>query len=255
MFDVLIYLGHSALCLAALYIIYKAAMSNETMHRLNRVVLLGIVALSALLPLCEIKIKEEVEVELVEYNNFYLPDAQSISTAEMVVAEVEPFDYLGLLKSAAIGLFLLGVVFMLVRLAMSVFSVWRMIQSGRVEYLQDDVTLTVVDNLPSPFSYFGHIVVAESDLKENRDLILAHELAHIRLRHSWDVLFVDLALCVWWFNPAMWLLRRELQSLHEYQADKAVLDSGVDAKTYQLLLIKRAVGARLHSIANCLTTF
>ena len=252
MFDVLIYLGHSALCLAALYIIYKAAMSNETMHRLNRVVLLGIVALSALLPLCEIKIKEEVEVELVEYNNFYLPDAQAISTAEMVVTEVEPFDYLGLLKSAAIGLFLLGVVFMLVRLAMSVFSVWRMIQSGRVEYLKDDVTLTVVDNLPSPFSYFGHIVVAESDLKENRDLILAHELAHIRLRHSWDVLFVDLALCVWWFNPAMWLLRRELQSLHEYQADKAVLDSGVDAKTYQLLLIKRAVGARLHSIANCL---
>lgn len=252
MFDVLIYLGHSALCLAALYIIYKAAMSNETMHRLNRVVLLGIVALSALLPLCEIKIKEEVEVELVECNNFYLPDAQSISTAEMVVTEVEPFDYLGLLKSVAIGLFLLGVVFMLVRLAMSVFSVWRMIQSGRVEYLKDDVTLTVVDNLPSPFSYFGHIVVAESDLKENRDLILAHELAHIRLRHSWDVLFVDLALCVWWFNPAMWLLRRELQSLHEYQADKAVLDSGVDAKTYQLLLIKRAVGARLHSIANCL---
>ncbi len=252
MFDVLIYLGHSALCLAALYIIYKAAMSNETMHRLNRVVLLGIVALSALLPLCEIKIKEEVEVELVEYNNFYLPDEQAISTAEMVVTEVEPFDYLGLLKSAAIGLFLLGVAFMLVRLAMSVFSVWRMIQSGRVEYLKDDVTLTVVDNLPSPFSYFGHIVVAESDLKENRDLILAHELAHIRLRHSWDVLFVDLALCVWWFNPAMWLLRRELQSLHEYQADKAVLDSGVDAKTYQLLLIKRAVGARLHSIANCL---
>ena len=252
MFEVLIYLGHSALCLAALYIIYKAAMSNETMHRLNRVVLLGIVALSALLPLCEIKIKEEVEVELVECNNFYLPDAQAISTAEMVVTEVEPFDYLGLLKSTAIGLFLLGVVFMLVRLAMSVFSVWRMIQSGRVEYLQDDVTLTVVDNLPSPFSYFGHIVVAESDLKENRDLILAHELAHIRLRHSWDVLFVDLALCVWWFNPAMWLLRRELQSLHEYQADKAVLDSGVDAKTYQLLLIKRAVGARLHSIANCL---
>ena len=252
MFDVLIYLGHSALCLAALYIIYKAAMSNETMHRLNRVVLLGIVALSALLPLCEIKIKEEVEVELVECNNFYLPDAQSISTAEMVVAEVEPFDYLGLLKSAAIGLFLLGVAFMLVRLVVSTLSVWRMIRSGRVEYLKDDVTLTVVDNLPSPFSYFGHIVVAESDLKENRDLILAHELAHVRLRHSWDVLFVDLALCVWWFNPAMWLLRRELQSLHEYQADKAVLDSGVDAKTYQLLLIKRAVGARLHSIANCL---
>ena len=250
MFDVLTYLGHSALCLAALYIIYKAAMSYETLHRLNRVVLLGIVALSALLPLCEIKIKEEVE--WVECNNFYLPDAQSISTAEMVAAEAEPFDYVGLLKSVALGVFLLGVAFMVVRLVMSTLSVWRLIRSGRVERLEDGVTLTVVDNLASPFSYFGHIVVAESDLAENRDLILEHELAHIRLHHSWDVLAVDLALIVWWFNPALWLLRRELQSLHEYQADDSVLRRGVDAKTYQLLLIKRAVGSRLYSIANCL---
>ena len=249
MFDVLTYLGHSALCLAALYIIYKAAMSYETLHRLNRVVLLGIVALSALLPLCEIKITEEVEAVSNAFDQYYLPDAQAASA---IVAEVEPFDYVGLLKSVALVMFLLGVAFMVVRLVMSTLSVCRLIRSGRVERLEDGVTLTVVDNLASPFSYFGHIVVAESDLAENRDLILEHELAHIRLHHSWDVLAVDLALIVWWFNPALWLLRRELQSLHEYQADDSVLRRGVDAKTYQLLLIKRAVGSRLYSIANCL---
>ena len=249
MFDVLTYLGHSALCLAALYIIYKAAMSYETLHRLNRVVLLGIVVLSALLPLCEIKITEEVEAVSVAFDQHYLPDAQAGSA---IAAEVEPFDYVGLLKSVAAVVFLLGVAFMVVRLVMSTLSVCRLIRSGRVERLEDGVTLTVVDNLASPFSYFGHIVVAESDLAENRDLILEHELAHIRLHHSWDVLAVDLALIVWWFNPALWLLRRELQSLHEYQADDSVLRRGVDAKTYQLLLIKRAVGSRLYSIANCL---
>ena len=249
MFDVLIYLGQSALCLAALYIIYKAAMSYETLHRLNRVVLLGSLAVSALLPLCKIKITEEVEAEWVECNNFYLPDAQAASA---IAAEIEPFDYVGLLTSVAVVVFLLGVAFMVVRLVMSTLSVWRLIRSGRVEWLEDGISLTVVDKLPSPFSYFGHIVVAESDLAENRDLILEHELAHIRLHHSWDVLAVDLALIVWWFNPALWLLRRELQSLHEYQADDSVLRRGVDAKTYQLLLIKRAVGSRLYSIANCL---
>ena len=249
MFDVLTYLGHSALCLAALYIIYKAAMSYETLHRLNRVVLLGIVVLSALLPLCEIKITEEVEAVSVAFDQYYIPDTQAASA---IAAEVEPFDYVGLLKSVAAVVFLLGVAFMVVRLVMSTLSVCRLIRSGRVERLEDGVTLTVVDNLASPFSYFGHIVVAESDLAENRDLILEHELAHIRLHHSWDVLAVDLALIVWWFNPALWLLRRELQSLHEYQADDSVLRRGVDAKTYQLLLIKRAVGSRLYSIANCL---
>ena len=249
MFDVLTYLGHSALCLAALYIIYKAAMSYETLHRLNRVVLLGIVALSALLPLCEIKITEEVEAVSNAFDQYYIPDTQAASA---IAAEAEPFDYAGLLKSVAAVVFLLGVAFMVVRLVMSTLSVCRLIRSGRVERLEDGVTLTVVDNLASPFSYFGHIVVAESDLAENRDLILEHELAHIRLHHSWDVLAVDLALIVWWFNPALWLLRRELQSLHEYQADDSVLRRGVDAKTYQLLLIKRAVGSRLYSIANCL---
>lgn len=249
MFDVLTYLGHSALCLAALYIIYKAAMSYETLHRLNRVVLLGIVALSALLPLCEIKITEEVEAVSVAFDQYYIPDTQAGSA---IAAEAEPFDYVGLLTSVAVVAFLLGVAFMVVRLVVSTMSVCRLIRSGRVERLEDGVTLTVVDNLASPFSYFGHIVVAESDLAENRDLILEHELAHIRLHHSWDVLAVDLALIVWWFNPALWLLRRELQSLHEYQADDSVLRRGVDAKTYQLLLIKRAVGSRLYSIANCL---
>ena len=249
MFDVLTYLGHSALCLAALYIIYKAAMSYETLHRLNRVVLLGIVVLSALLPLCEIKITEEVEAVSNAFDQYYIPDTQAVSA---IVAEADPFDYVGLLKSVAAVVFLLGLAFMVVRLVMSTLSVCRLIRSGRVERLEDGVTLTVVDNLASPFSYFGHIVVAESDLAENRDLILEHELAHIRLHHSWDVLAVDLALIVWWFNPALWLLRRELQSLHEYQADDSVLRRGVDAKTYQLLLIKRAVGSRLYSIANCL---
>ena len=118
--------------------------------------------------------------------------------------------------------------------------------------LEDGVSLTVVDKLPTPFSWFTHVVVDKNDAQQNLDLILEHELAHIRLRHSWDVLAVDIALCVWWFNPALWLLRRELQSLHEYQADDAVLRRGIDAKTYQLLLIKRAVGSRLHSVANCL---
>ncbi len=118
--------------------------------------------------------------------------------------------------------------------------------------IEDDVTLTVVSKLSTPFSWFGHIVASEEDMQTYRDMIITHELAHIRLRHSWDVMFADLALCLWWFNPAMWLLRRELQSLHEYQADDAVLNEGVDAKNYQMLLIKRAVGSRLHSVANCL---
>ena len=247
MLDFLIYLGYSALCLAALYLIYKVSMSYETLHRFNRVLLLGLIVLSALLPLCKITITEELPA--VE------PMAETVVApmTEFVVPEVaEPFDYMALLQRVAIVVFILGVVFMVVRLVVSIMSVWRIINSGEQRPLEGGAMLTLLDRPIAPFSWFGHIVASKSDMGPNSEMILAHELAHIRLGHSWDVLAVDLALCVWWFNPAMWLLRRELQSLHEYQADDEVIRQGIDAKTYQLLLIKRAVGSRLHSVANCL---
>ena len=244
MWDFIVYLGESAISLAVLYLLYKATMSYETLHRLNRVVLLGVVVLAAVLPLCEIKIVEEVEL-------LPLADVEG-DVAMMSVVEDTTFDYVAWLKSLAVALFCLGAAFMVVRLVVSQLSVWRMTRSGARRELGEGVVLTVVDKLATPFSWFRNVVVAKSDAEQNLDLILEHELAHVRLHHSWDVLAVDIALCVWWFNPALWLLRRELQSLHEYQADDAVLRKGIDAKTYQILLIKRAVGSRLHSVANCL---
>ena len=246
MFDFITYLAQSALCLVALYIIYKASMSHETLHRLNRVTLLAMVVLSAVLPMCRIKIVREVDAVLTP-----IVDDMS-ATAVAVDAAPETVDYRTIMEDALVVIFLLGAAFMVVRLAMSWLSVWRVVRSGEHEELGEGVRLTVVEKLSSPFSWFRHVVVSRTDMGENRDLILEHELAHVRFGHSWDVLFVDLALIMWWFNPAMWLLRRELQSLHEYQADDAVLNRGIDAKTYQLLLIKRAVGSRLHSVANCL---
>ena len=245
MFDFLVYLVQSSLCLAALYLIYKVAMSHETLHATNRALLLGSILLSALLPLCHVKVVKEYDPA---------PTLSAIEIDDMVVAEVAELgvDYVALLKDVAVMIFWVGVAFMLVRLAVGIYSVWRLIHSGRLSVIEEDVTLTVVDSLSSPFSWFGHIVASEEDVRQFRDMILSHELAHIRLRHSWDVMAVDVAMCLWWFNPAMWLVRRELQSLHEYQADEAVLRAGADAKNYQMLLIKRAVGSRLHSGANCL---
>ena len=52
-----------------------------------------------------------------------------------------------------------------------------------------------------------------------------------------------------WFNPAAWLLMRELREVHEYEADNGVINNGIDATEYQLLLVKKSVGARLYSMA------
>jgi biopolymer transport protein ExbD len=117
---------------------------------------------------------------------------------------------------------------------------------------ENGARLFVTEREVVPFSWFGNIILSERDLSEGGDIIITHEQAHQRLYHSVDVLFMNLCCALQWFNPAAWLLRRDLRELHEYEADEAVLCSGVDAKEYQLLLIKKAVGNKSYSIANSL---
>ena len=95
-----------------------------------------------------------------------------------------------------------------------------------------------------------YIVLSEKDYAESGETILTHERAHITNLHSWDLILADLCVFFQWFNPAAWLLKQELQNIHEYEADEWVINHGIDAKKYQLLLIKKAVGTRLYSMAN-----
>ena len=102
----------------------------------------------------------------------------------------------------------------------------------------------------APFSWMKYIVISRKDLEENGREILIHEMAHIHHRHSVDLVVADICIFFQWFNPGAWLLKQELQNVHEYEADETVINEGVNAKEYQLLLIKKAVGTRLYSMAN-----
>ena len=144
-----------------------------------------------------------------------------------------------------------GVVFFLLRHLWSLGRMLRLVKHCRKEYLENGIRLFVHDNNKvAPFSWMKIIVIAEEDLKENEDAILKHECAHVKYGHSWDLLLAELCVILQWFNPAAWLMKQELQNIHEYEADEWVIQNGIDAKRYQLLIIKKAVGARLYSIAN-----
>ncbi len=102
----------------------------------------------------------------------------------------------------------------------------------------------------APFSWVPLLVGSRKRLEESGRAILIHELAHIAHRHSWDLMLADVCLLFQWFNPTAWLLKQELRTLHEYEADDMVVQSGINARDYQTLLIKKAVGTRLYSMAN-----
>ena len=146
--------------------------------------------------------------------------------------------------------YFIGMAAVLFWLLHSQWNLRRIFRQGRSESLPGGITLHVVPGDVSPFSYFNHIVINEQDYRDNPREILIHEQAHINLRHSIDVVFTSLVTLFQWWNPAAWLLCRELRQVHEYEADEAVINENVDVKQYQLLLIRKSVGDQLFSMAN-----
>lgn len=100
------------------------------------------------------------------------------------------------------------------------------------------------------FSWGRTIVLSQEDYRNNREAILLHEQMHLHYHHTADLLWMQAIIVLHWFNPAAWLLMRELREVHEFEADNGVLLHGIDATQYQLLLVKKSVGTRLYSMAS-----
>ena len=251
----LVYILKSAACLAVFYLFYKLLMSRDTFHRFNRFALLGLLVFSSVLPLVEVSVNRPAPVHetmLTLEQLLLLADVQAEGGSRVAAQPVT-----ALWVRVALLVYLAGMVFFAVRNLWSLGRLAVLLRHGRLERLADwlpgrteNVRLVVHDHDIAPFSWMRYIVLSRKDLEENGREMLIHELAHIRNHHSWDLLLADLCIFVQWFNPAAWLLKQELQTIHEYEADDTVLREGVDAKKYQMLLIKKAVGTRLYSMAN-----
>ena len=240
-----VYILKTSVCLAVFYLFYRLLLSKETFHRFNRLALLGVLLLSCLVPLIEVTTQEASEMN---QPFIALEDILLMTGPAPVMEEVStPFPWRALL----LLIYLLGILFFLGRHLWSLGRMLRLLRTSRKESLEDGMTLFVHDAKEvAPFSWMKSIAVSKYDLEESGDAVLTHERAHIRNRHSWDLLLAEGCIFFQWFNPAAWLLKQELQTVHEYEADEWVIENGIDAKTYQLLIIKKAVGARLYSIAN-----
>jgi len=239
--EFIIYELKAAVLLAVFYMFYRLLLGRDTFHRFNRAMLLVISLLSLVLPLCVITVHRTVEIPV-----WLLP--MHGSRAETVVEETvnEAVGW----EAAAVSLYIAGVMAVLAHMGFAVADVLRIILRGRRIPQEDGTVIVVTDRDTAPFSWMKYIVFCESDFSAGHEAILRHEKAHVRMRHSWDLLFTDIVTAFQWFNPAVWMLRADLRALHEFEADDFVLRSGADAREYQYLLIRKAVGASGNSITN-----
>lgn len=240
----LVYQFKVGLCLIAFYLLWKLLLSRETFHRFNRVALLTVMVLALVLPWVKISLGTPS------------PLAQPMVTLQELLVtpdgavQPQPEASSWGFHSVATVAYFVGVAAMLLWFLYGQWHLYRLMRKGRTEALPGGVTLHVLPGEISPFSYFRHIVISEQDYRDTPSEIIVHEQAHIRLLHSVDVVFIGLMTLFQWWNPAAWLLGRELRQVHEYEADEAVLHQGIDARQYQLLLIKKSVGNQLFSMAN-----
>ena len=238
------YIIRVALIMAAMYLTYKIFLSKDTFHALNRAAILASVAVSFVLPLLPIP-------SIFAGNATPTMTTATIGMGEITaeIADYEPqmslSDYLPYLMEAGAVVFFLRFLISTISIAIQAFRHKKIT-------LRQGVKLILSETIKSPVSWLKYIFMNNADYNENSREILVHEMAHISYRHSIDLIFIDLACCAQWFNPAIWLFRRELCAVHEFQADSVVLASGFNAKKYQTLLIKKAAGRNWNSVANSL---
>ena len=245
-----IYILKSSVCLVLFYLFFRLLLSKETFHRFNRAALLGVLFFSLLIPCIEMTTRHQVEVQQAVLSiEQLLMMAELNATAPEVGAVIQEAPTVSWIQIVLL-VYLAGIVFFACRNICSLICLFRLIYSGRHEKLEKGIILVVHNRTIAPFSWMKYIVISQKDMEENGREILIHETAHIRHRHSIDLLLADICIFFQWFNPGAWLLKQELQNIHEYEADETVINEGVNAKEYQLLLIKKAVGTRLYSMAN-----
>lgn len=245
----LIYLLKSSFCLTLLYGFYKLLCASTTRFSLNRWVLVGGMLTCLLLPFVSLELEHEplVQSPFILMEEWKQPvDVVSASAFGMVEITQKEANYWGWLVLSMV-VYLSGCAFILLQWVVGYIRLFRWI--SRQEYKECNGFRWVLYDIPvRPFSWGTYIVMSSQEYEEYSPVRL-HEEMHCRYGHCYDNLLIQFILIFHWWNPLVWKLRYELNGVHEYQADEGVLNQGIDVKTYQLLLVRKAVGSRLYSMA------
>jgi TonB family protein len=220
----------SALCLMVFTLLYYALFRRETFHRANRFLLLGITALSLLIPLLHLPVSSAGTHDVPVLIGAVTVYADRLGQG--TTGPAEPARWLTTVYLTGVilfSLYLLGQLFLLMV---------RFAKGRRTRHA--GACLVVLPENRHPFSFF-HLVFMDR-FPDDADAVLRHELAHVRQWHSLDRIFIQLVKILQWFNPFLFLIEKAIQETHEYLADASVTEQDGEADRYRLLLLSRVFG-------------
>ena len=246
-----VYILEWSVCLLAFLLLYKMCFSGSTFHRFNRFYLLGIVALSAMLPLIHIAPTEQMEPMAESCRTAVWVDESPLSSLSVSSALNVESKSLSVTEKGAMVLLVMYILYVLVQLTgwtkAAVKMLW-FLRGKRRHKIGRWVWLVEHDAEYGPFSWMNIIVISRNEQGFGRRASMRHELSHIVLLHHLDLLLLMACVII---NPTCWIVMKEIKIVHEYEADDEVINHyRIQSRDYQRLLIMRTVGAEAYALAS-----
>ncbi|WP_455612218.1 M56 family metallopeptidase [Bacteroides sp.] len=267
---ILFYIFEATLCLTILYFLFRLFFRKDTLFRTNRFLLLMGTVVCTSLPLLQIDVPQYTTLQLPVTTIRHLLTEKDVNIERKgsvgekhLFGETNLFvagkgddteeNHANVIQTIPVTL-LLGGCYFIGALVVFTFLLFSTIRMRRLIHSYPACNygkykLIICPEKIVSFSWGNTIVLSQEDYERNPGEILLHEQMHLQHRHTWDLLWMECIMILHWFNPAAWLLMRELREVHEYEADNGVINNGIDATEYQLLLVKKSVGTRLYSMA------
>lgn len=220
----------STLSIFVLYTLYITLLTKENMLVFKRFYFISGLLASIIVPFVNLNI--------------------STSASELVHVEStqSSFENIWILHA----LYLLGSFILSIRFGMNLLRLLKLKKDNRTMKL-NGYNAVLISNRTLPFSFFNYVFINELDYadgKISKELLL-HEFAHVRQKHSIDIVFIELLQIIFWFNPLIFLIKKEMKLNHEFLADKVVVNSGIETHKFQNFLINTVAINRELSLASC----
>jgi len=236
-----LYLLKSGACLAILFIFYKLILENENMHHFKRIYLLGMLVASFGIPL--ITFTTYVEV----LNNASV----NITSFNLESQTEETTSFLDYLPSILWTVYLIGAAFFSFRFIKNLSQILNRINQNQKVKFTDYINVLLTEKV-IPHTFFTYIFLNKQkyNLQEIPSEVILHEQTHAKQKHSFDVLFIELLQIVFWFNPLLYFIKHSIKLNHEFLADQAVLNQGIDSSLYQNILLAFSSDVSTPRMAN-----
>ncbi len=251
MSDFWLYLLKTGLALWLFYGVYWIFLRKETFFSLNRFVLLGFIVISLVLPFIQIENLVYISNRQVIPAFFIDPGENSGKIIPTSMTDNGSPGFTLNWSACLLAIYLAGIVVLAMRLVYQAKRLYWIRKKYELIW-QDDMKLVYINQEITPFSWLNLIFINHSTKLSPGELdkILRHEKAHFKNLHFVDLLVIELAVFLQWFNPVIWFYKRSIREIHEYEADRAVLRWNPDRGSYQALLVNQMTGIEIFRFAN-----